>query len=91
MGGWAGQSSWSVAVDEDGAVGVVEDVVADAAHDGATDQAEAARSDDDHGGRVALRRVADELARARASHLCLHASAHLHANTRRSELVGWLE
>ena len=53
----------SLAVHEHGAVGVVSDVIADAAHDGATQGAQAARADDDVRHAFLLARRADELAR----------------------------
>ena len=52
-----------VPTDKHGAAGVVDDVVADAAHDGASQLAHAARSHHDVRALLLLGRVADELAR----------------------------
>ena len=59
------------AADGDGAVGVVDDVVAHAAQDGASDHAGAVRSHDDHHRLLILRDATDHLARL-ASHRPQH-------------------
>ena len=70
-----------VAADGDRTVGVVKDVVADAAEDRASDEAEAARSHHDHCGVFGGRQLNNGLARMR-SVPDQHCSAHLHRRRR---------
>ena len=76
--------SWT---DDDWAVRVMQHVVADAAHDGASNAAETSRADDDHGDCVVFGDATDHLARLARRALRLDEPADLQRTRRHAVII----